>query len=250
MARGIFAYAGLMFPWKRVVLALMLFGVAFGYLEAAVVSYLRALHEPVVQRFYPGRKPGDLFPLLTLDQLHAGAPQQVKTLATEIGREVATIAMLAAIALAVAGSSTQWAAAFVIAFGAWDISFYLFLRLLLEWPQSLFTWDILFLVPVPWTGPVLAPVLVSAVMIALGIWHLRRESSPQPVRCGGVHWSGMLAGAGVIVIAFAMDYRNVMAGQMPNPFHWGVFSLGLGLGIASYTSAAAAVDWTLHLPAE
>ena len=55
--------------WKRTVLALLLFGTAFGYLEAAVVSYLRLLHEPARQRFYPGRAPSDLFPLLTLDQL-------------------------------------------------------------------------------------------------------------------------------------------------------------------------------------
>jgi len=229
-----------MFPWKRVVIALVLFGTAFGYVEAAVVAYLRALHEPVVQRYYPGRQSGDLFPLLTLDQLREGAPQQMRTLETELGREIATIAMLAGIALAVARNVGQWAAAFVIAFGVWDISFYLFLRVLLEWPQSLFTWDILFLVPVPWTGPVLAPVMVSLVMIGAGVWHLRREASVQPVQCGGLHWTGMLAGAFVIVVAFAMDYRNIMAGGNPNPFHWGVFAAGLALGLASYALAAVA----------
>ncbi len=56
-------------PWKRTVLALFLFGTAFGYLEAAVVSYLRELHEPARQRFHPGRSRADLFPLATLDQL-------------------------------------------------------------------------------------------------------------------------------------------------------------------------------------
>src|SRR5436309_16119495 len=104
------------FPWKRTVLALILFGTAFGYLEAAVVSYLRALHEPAVQRIYPGRAPGDLFPLLTLDQIQSTAPVQMKTLAIEIGREVATIAMLAAIALVCARNAGQWAAAFVVVF--------------------------------------------------------------------------------------------------------------------------------------
>ena len=220
-------------------IALLLFGTAFGYLEAAVVTYLRALHEPVVQRFYPGRAPGDLFPLLTLDQLRAAAPVQMKTLAVEIGREVATIGMLVAIALAVAQNTGQWAAAFVIAFGTWDITFYVFLKMLLDWPASLLTWDILFLVPVPWVGPVLAPVLVSAVMIATGIWHLRREASGNPVRTGGLNWAGMIAGAIVIVVSFAMDYRNIMAGGKPHPFNWGVFGLGMGLGIGSYLNAAA-----------
>src|SRR5260370_3453976 len=100
-------------PWKRTVLALLLFGTAFGYLEAAVVSYLRALHEPARQRYYPGRPAADLFPLLTLDQMRATAPGQMQTLAIEIGREAATIIMLAAVALAVARNAGDWAAAFV-----------------------------------------------------------------------------------------------------------------------------------------
>jgi hypothetical protein len=77
--------------------------------------------------------------------------------------------MLAAIALAVARNARQWTAAFAIAFGVWDIVFYACLKLLLGWPASLFTWDILFLIPVPWVGPVIAPVLVSLTMIAAGI---------------------------------------------------------------------------------
>ena len=121
--------------------------------------------------------PGELFPLLTIEQAQAAGPEQPKTLIIEIGREAATIVMLAAIALAVADNAGQWAAAFAIAFGTWDIAFYAFLKLLLDWPASLLTWDILFLIPIPWVGPVLAPVIVSASMIAAGLWHLRREAS-------------------------------------------------------------------------
>src|SRR6266478_2114776 len=110
--------------WGPTVLSILLFGVAFGYLEAAVVSYLRDLHEPARQRFHPGRPQGDLFPLLTLEQVRDSGAVQPKTLAIEIGREAATLLMLAAIALAVARNTGQWAAAFAIAFGAWDIAFY------------------------------------------------------------------------------------------------------------------------------
>jgi hypothetical protein len=227
-----------MHSWKRTVIALLLFGAAFGYLEAAVVSYLRLLHEPARQQFYPGRSPAELFPLLTLDQLRAQGAETQRLLVTEIGREAATLLMLAAIALAVARNAGEWAAAFVIAFGAWDIAFYVFLKVLLDWPASLFTWDILFLIPVPWAGPVLAPVLVSAVMIAAGVWHFRTEARGVRVRLGGASWGGILAGAGVIVVSFAMDYRNLMAGRMPNPFHWGIFIAGLCLGGASYAAAA------------
>ena len=225
-------------PWRRTVLALLLFGAAFGYLEAAVVTYLRELHEPARQRFYPGRAAGDLFPLLTLDQLRAMGDGQMRLLATELGREAATIVMLAAVALAVARNAGSWGAAFVIGFGAWDITFYLFLKVLLGWPESLFTWDILFLVPVPWVGPVLAPVLVSAAMITAGVWHFWREGRGHPIHVGGRHWAGILAGGLVIVISFAMDYTKILSGGMPQNFHWAIFLAGLGIACFSYGSAA------------
>src|SRR5581483_2114894 len=102
---------------RRRVLAVLLFGVAFGYLEAAVVSYLRALHEPVRQHYYPGRPASELFPLLTLDQTRSAAPEQIRVIAVEIGREASTLIMLAAVALAVSENGGQWAAAFAMAFG-------------------------------------------------------------------------------------------------------------------------------------
>src|SRR5260370_15930835 len=123
----------------------------------------------------------------------------MQTLAIEIGREAATIVMLAVVALAVARNAGDWAAAFVITFGTWDITFYVFLKVLLDWPASIFTWDILFLLPVPWVGPVLAPVLVSAVMIVAGVWHLRAQAQGQAVRIGA-HWIGIMVGAAIIVI--------------------------------------------------
>jgi hypothetical protein len=225
-------------PWKRTVLALFLFATAFGYLEAAVVSYLRELHEPARQRFYPGRPRAELFPLITLDQLREAGKVQTQTLAIEVGREIATILMLAAVALAVARNAGDWAAAFIIAFGVWDITFYVFLRLMLGWPASLFTWDILFLVPVPWVGPVLAPVLVSVVMIVAGVWHLREQAEGRSSGISPAAWSGILAGAAIIVISFAMDYRKMMAGGMPDRFAWWLFFAGLGTGVLSYARAA------------
>ena len=77
--------------WKRATVALLLFGVSFGYVEAAVVAYLRALGEPVRERFYPGRGPDDLFPLLKLEQLEAGGPELLQVLKTEFAREAATL---------------------------------------------------------------------------------------------------------------------------------------------------------------
>jgi hypothetical protein len=79
---------------------------------------------------------------------------------------------------------------------------------------------------------VLAPVLVSATMIAAGVWHLRT-----PVRIPLAQWCGILIGALVIIVAFAMDYRNIMASGMPRDFNWGVFGAGLGTGVGSYVNA-------------
>src|ERR1700730_17367950 len=85
---------------NRIFAALLLFGISFGYLEAAVVVYLRAIYDPIRQQLHPGRKPGDLFPLITPDELEQAGPEHAKRLAIEVGREAATLAMLAGIALA------------------------------------------------------------------------------------------------------------------------------------------------------
>lgn len=217
---------------KRIVSTLFLFGITFGYVEASVVVYLRAIYEPLRQGISP-RPPNELFPLITPGQLQAAGPENVRRLLTELGREAATILMLAAIGLAVARTFQQWAAAFLIAFGVWDISFYAFLRILIGWPASLYTWDLLFLIPVPWASPVIAPIIVSVSMIVCGLIALRR-----PIRIRPLQWSAILAGGVIIVIAFTLDYENTTAGGMPNPFNWLIFILGELIGLAGFFSAA------------
>ncbi len=161
---------------RRAVAALFLFGISFGYVEAAVVVYLRAIYDPIRRQIHPERKPGELFPLITSDELAKAGPENPRRLLIEVGREAATMVMLAAVALAVARNFHQWFAAFSIAFGVWDIMFYVFLKLMIHWPDSLSTWDILFLIPLPWVGPVWAPVLVALTMIVCGLIALRSES--------------------------------------------------------------------------
>jgi hypothetical protein len=223
---------------RRIGVALLVFAVGFGYVEAAVVSYLRVIGEPVRQRFHPQGAPGDLFPLLTAEQAQAAAPEWRRSLAIEVGREAATMLILAAVALAAARNAGGWAAAFAILFGTWDIAFYVFLRLLLDWPPSLLTWDVLFLIPVPWTGPVVAPVLVSASMIGAGLWHWRREARNHPVELRPRHKFGLAAGAAIVVLSFTLDWRNIASGGTPRPFPWTIFAAGLAAGLLSYIDAA------------
>ena len=141
--------------------------------------------------------------------------------------------MLAAVALAVAHNFRQWFAAFAIVFGVWDIMFYVFLKLMIHWPESLSTWDILFLIPLPWVGPVWAPVLVALTMIVCGLIALRSEG----LRGTPLHWLGVMAGAVVIVIAFVWDFRNTSAGGLPNPFNWPLFMIGEAIGLTAFLAA-------------
>lgn len=216
----------------RVVTALVLFGVSFGYVEAAVVVYLRGIYEPMRMEIIPGARPGELFPLLRLDQIEAAGPQHVRLLMGELGREAATLVVLAAAALAVARNFHQWFAAFVLAFGLWDVFYYVFLKILIDWPTSLLTWDILFLLPVPWVGPVLAPVLVALSMIGAGLAVLWFESIGQAVKLGRANWTAVVLGGLLIVTACCWDFRNIGAGGEPNPFNWPMLAVGEMLGLA------------------
>ncbi|MGI8960967.1 MAG: hypothetical protein ACR2IV_14630 [Bryobacteraceae bacterium] len=223
--------------WWRVVIGLVIFGVAFGYVEAAVVSYLRSMYAPLRAHLYPTVSPGELFPLLTLDQLSAFGSEHTTRLKIELGRELATLAMLASVGLIAARRAREWIAAFVVCFGIWDIAFYLSLKLLLDWPASLFTWDILFLLPVPWVGPVIAPVLVSISMITAGLVVLWREYNDRPVYIARSRWAVIILGGAIVVTAFIWDFRNTGMGRSPNPFNWILFLVGELAGVFAFASA-------------
>src|ERR1051326_1078616 len=120
---------------KRTIIWLGIFAIAIGFLESAVVIYLRRM-------FYPG---GFNFPLVPVDTQIA---------IVEFCREAATIIMLAAMGALIGKNASQRWAVFIYAFGLWDIFYYVFLKIFLDWPESVFNWDILFLIPVPWVGPV------------------------------------------------------------------------------------------------
>jgi hypothetical protein len=221
----------------RVLSGLVLFGISFGYVEAALVVYLRAVEEPIRREVFGEDPPDAVFPLLTVGQLKQAGPEQFHLLLIELGRELATLVMLAAAGLLGARNFRQWLAGFMIAFGVWDVFYYVFLKLLVDWPASLGTWDILFLVPVPWVGPVISPVLVAASMIVAGTVVLWRESAARPIRFRWFHWAAIFAGALVIVVAFCWDYQNAMAGAWPGPFNWPLFASGLIVGLLGFLHA-------------
>jgi hypothetical protein len=117
-----------------------------------------------------------------------------------------------------------------------------FLKVLLDWPASFMTWDLLFLLPVPWVGPVLAPLLVALSMIGVGAAALWRQAIGQPLRLCWLHWLVLVVGGLIVVTAFCWDYRNTLAGGEPNPFNWPLFALGEGMALASFLHALRSVD--------
>jgi hypothetical protein len=161
--------------------------VAFGMVESAVVIYLRELYYPK----------GFQFPLQITSNLIA---------VTEVFREAATILMLAAIGMLAGKNPPERFAWFIYSFAIWDISYYLFLYLLTGWPVSLSEWDILFLIPIIWAGPVWAPLLLSVLMILLAF--CIRFSSGQNLSAGIKlrEWIFLFSGALIVIVAFCTDY--------------------------------------------
>lgn len=145
----------------RSLAVLALFATAMGWLEAVVVVYLRALL---------GVAHGSAAP--APDELTRGIASLPWLIGTEQGREVATIVMLATVAWLAAPRRLPRLGAFLVAFGVWDIAYYIALYALLRWPPSVMTLDLLFLIPPGpwWIQPVWVPVAISCVMIAAGTW--------------------------------------------------------------------------------
>jgi hypothetical protein len=211
---------------------LAVFGIAMGILEAIVVVYLREL-------YFPG---GFRFPLKVL-------PEQM--LRTEVFREICTIVMLAAVAALCARTFVLRFSLFLFTFGVWDIFYYVFLKILLDWPESLFTWDVLFLMPVTWLGPVLAPLICSVTMITFGLTIIfLHDHRRMIVRFGKLSCLLLSTGAAMIFLSFTWDYtsflmsRGFRAGNYtalqaiavvytPTTYHWGIFLFGEALVLAS-----------------
>ncbi len=219
-----------------VLAGLYLFGIGFGFVEAAVVVDLRAILGPTVGRI-AGRSSDELFPMIPFDRLAKDDPTAARLMGVEVLREAATLVMLAGVGLAAGRTFIGRFSAFIVGFGVWDLTYYLFLKLLIGWPASVWTWDVLFLIPVPWAAPVLAPALVAATMILAGSIAIAEEAAGRPFRVSRWDWLAIVAGGLVLIAAFCWDWRNVAAGGMPNPFPWPLFFIGEAVGLGGFAHA-------------
>jgi len=190
----------------KTLVILSIFAVAMGYMESAVVVYLRKI-------YYPD---GFSLPLKSMDM----------TLGlTEFFREAVTICMLVTVAMLITKRWLFRFAWFIYAFAIWDISYYLFLYLILGWPPTLLTWDVLFIFPVIWTGPVLAPLINSLSMIMLAFLILRLNRSGKDHPLSRWQWTLLISGSVLTVFTYISAYPR---------FNWLIFILAESLFLLSF----------------
>ena len=200
-----------------------------GFLEAIVVVYLRDIYYPQ----------GFKFPLMIIPD---------STLQVEILREFCTLVMLVAIAVIAGKNKLEMFSYFLFSFAVWDLTYYIGLKLILNWPSSFFTWDILFLIPVPWIGPVLAPVISSILMIILSLLFLFILRRQEKFKVKFAEWILIYSGAVVIFLSFIWNYAEIIISNnllknifslkqssfieisrqyIPTYFHWEIFLVGV-----------------------
>jgi len=207
--------------FRAVAAVVIAYAVAMAFLESAVVVYLqRAL----------GIDPRALFPVRD--------PALTGDLALiEVGREATTLVMLGAVGWLAGRSGLERLAWTAVAFGTWDILYYAWLWAFIGWPPSLGTWDLLFLIPVPWTGPVWAPVAVSLALVGFGLAAARRLRAGGHVRACRAQVAAGVAGGLIVVVGFCWNAALVLDGGVPETFPLPVFAGGLALAAWGATSA-------------
>jgi hypothetical protein len=128
---------------------LAIFGIAMAHFEGVVVVYLRkalGMLDSDSNKESIGKFPD-------------------RYLKIEMTREAATIIMLVVIAWLTGYTWIEKGVFFLWTFAFWDLFYYLSLYILIKWPPSMTTIDVLFLIPKPWIAPVWFPIGVSSLTI-------------------------------------------------------------------------------------
>jgi hypothetical protein len=209
----------------------VLFAIGMAWVEAASVYYLRAM----VDRIEP----------------YQANPLPIRGVLgpVELVRETATLVMLLTIGM-LAGRTWHTRLGYTaIAFGFWDILYYVFLRVICDWPKSLFDWDILFLLPLPWWGPVFAPICIALLMIVWGTFATQFTTRSAATSLPWTLWSLSWLGIALALYVFMADsLRTVHQGldatrnMLPNPFNWWVFCVALAL----MATPVAQIGWRIR----
>jgi hypothetical protein len=207
--------------FRSTAVVVVAFAVAMGYLEAAVVVYLRAAL---------GIDPAGVVPLADPADFDAFA-------AVEVIRELATLVMIASVGWLAGRTWLERLAWTAVVFGTWDVVYYVGLWFAIGWPPALDAWDILFLVPATWVGPVWAPMAVSAALIGFGLAAARRLRAGRPLGVRPVHVAAAVVGGVIVVLSFLVDSDRVTGGDEGPWSGWPVFWLGMGIAVVAALAA-------------
>jgi hypothetical protein len=201
--------------------AVLAYAVAMAYLEAAVVVYLQLAL---------GAQVGAIFPLRPASE--AGS-----LVAIEAGREAATLVMIATVGLLVGRTRLERVAWSAVVVGVWDIGYYAWLHLFSGWPPSLDTPDLLFLLPVPWVGPIWSPIAVSAALVVVGLAAASMMRSGRRLAVARWQWVAGLGGGFLVVLSYTSDAVRLLDGDLPGPFSWPIFAVGMLLALVAAVDA-------------
>ena len=155
----------------------------------------------------------------------------------ELGREAATIFMLLAVGFLAGKKAWTRLAYFMFSFGVWDTWYYIWLKIFLNWPESLLTWDLLFLIPVPWSGPVIAPVIVSLSLIIGAVIVLNLEEKGIDFKLTKWEWRILVIAPLLIFISFIWEAPKILRLEVPTFYHWELLIIGEIIGIAILINA-------------
>jgi hypothetical protein len=203
--------------WRNWLLVVV-FAVGMAWVEAACVYYLRAMVDRL-EPYQPNPLPmhGVLGPV-------------------ELVREAATLVMLLTVGGIAGRNRTTRLGYTAIAFGVWDIFYYLFLKIICDWPKSLFDWDILFLLPLPWWGPVIAPISIALLMIVWGTLVTVDAVRDTVTAATSIWWRCNALGTALALYVFMADSFHVVSEGvnvprtvLPTGFNWPLFALAVTL---------------------
>lgn len=213
----------------KTLILITIFSLSMAILESAVVVYLRELYYP------------DGFTV-------AFKPLPQKIVIVELFREFATLLMLILIGWFAGKNKRTRFAWFLYSFAIWDLFYYIWLKAIINWPSSIFDWDILFLMPFTWLAPIIAPIICSISMILLSLTIVFLDENRKDFRISRISMIMIILGSIIIYAVFTKDYTylvvqnkfykdylhilennefiNITRDYMPESFSWSWFWLG------------------------
>jgi hypothetical protein len=201
---------------RRRWVVVVVYAAAMAWVESAVVYYLRTMVDRI--------QPYQTYPLPIIGGLGQA----------EMVRELATMIMLLTVGILAGRNWRSRLGYSAIAFGVWDILYYVFLRVMCGWPSSISDWDILFLIPLPWWGPVWAPVSIASLMVLWGMLVSTWRMKPAAKGVEWKVWALNFLGVGIALYVFMADTIkvadqgvNALRKVLPTTFNWPLFVVAI-----------------------